>query len=109
MVLGLEPIPFGGGQSRAQGRGGEEGGGYELMDPTDERARELLPYYDDDRSYLVCRPEGEILMSSPVRPPEENMMRVRTTGSLSAAGTLTPENMLDMSSASRAAWTKAFQ
>jgi len=30
---------------------------YILMDPTDENTRDLLPYYDCDRSYIVCRPE----------------------------------------------------
>ena len=26
------------------------------MDPTDEHTRDLLPYYDCNQSYLVCRP-----------------------------------------------------
>ena len=34
-------------------------GEYLLMDPTDEHARDLLPAHDCDKSYLVCRPEGE--------------------------------------------------
>ncbi|HZL43730.1 MAG TPA: DUF3857 domain-containing protein [Verrucomicrobiae bacterium] len=63
-------------------------GEYVLMDPTDENTRELLPYYDADQSYLVCRPEGEQLLVSPVEPPEKHMMRIRTTGTLSAAGVL---------------------
>ena len=56
------------------------------MDPTDENTRELLPSYDCDQSYLVCRPEGEKLLTSPIEPPEKNMMRVKTTGMLSAGG-----------------------
>ena len=41
-----------------------EPGKYILMDPTDENTRELLPLSDCNRSYLVCRPEGEDLQTS---------------------------------------------
>ncbi|HEY5913140.1 MAG TPA: DUF3857 domain-containing protein [Verrucomicrobiae bacterium] len=63
-------------------------GDYVLMDPTDENTRELLPAYEGNQTYLVCRPEGENLKLSPVEPADENMMRVRTTATLTAAGTL---------------------
>ena len=53
-----------------------------LMDPTDENTRELLPAYDRNQSYLVCRPEGDTIRLSPIQPPEENMMRIKTTGDL---------------------------
>jgi len=33
-------------------------GKYILMDPTDEHTRNLLPTYDCDQSFLVCRPRG---------------------------------------------------
>jgi transglutaminase-like putative cysteine protease len=69
-------------------------GDYLLMDPTDENTRELLPEYDCDRSYLVCRPEGEKLRTSPVQPPEQNLMRVKTTGTLTAAGLLEAKSEL---------------
>jgi hypothetical protein len=63
-------------------------GDYLLMDPTDENTRALLPTGDCDQSFLVCRPEGEALKISPVQPPEEHLMRVVTTGTLTAAGSL---------------------
>jgi transglutaminase-like putative cysteine protease len=63
-------------------------GEYVLMDPTDENTRDLLPTYDDNQSYLACRPEGDILRLSPVDPPEKSMMRITTTGTLSASGAL---------------------
>jgi transglutaminase-like putative cysteine protease len=63
-------------------------GEYVLMDPTDEHTRDLLPSGDCDQSYLVCRPDGEDLKVSPVQPPEEHMMRIKTTGLLSASGAL---------------------
>jgi|CZKI01.1.fsa_nt_gi transglutaminase-like putative cysteine protease len=63
-------------------------GEYVLMDPTDENTRDLLPTYDDNQSYLACRPEGDVLRLSPVDPPENSMMRITTTGTLSASGAL---------------------
>jgi predicted transglutaminase-like cysteine proteinase len=65
-----------------------EKGDYLLMDPTDENTRALLPTGDCDQSFLVCRPEGEALKISPVQPAEEHLMRVMTTGTLTAAGSL---------------------
>ncbi|MGA3171498.1 MAG: DUF3857 domain-containing protein [Chthoniobacteraceae bacterium] len=61
-------------------------GQYTLLDPTDEHARDLQPWYDGNQSYLVCRPEGETLRTSSYAPPEDNMLRIRTTGVLTAAG-----------------------
>ena len=69
-------------------------GEYTLMDPTDENTRELLPSSDCDQSYLVCRPEGEDLKISPVQPPDEHMMRVKTTGTLSGDGRLEAKSSL---------------
>jgi hypothetical protein len=63
-------------------------GDYLLMDPTDENTRALLPTSDCDQSYLVCRPEGEALKISPLQPPEEHLMRIVTTGTLTASGSL---------------------
>jgi transglutaminase-like putative cysteine protease len=69
-------------------------GEYVLMDPTDEHARDLLPAWDCDQSYLVCRPEGEALKISPVPPPEQHLMRITTTGVLSASGALEAKSQL---------------
>ncbi len=63
-------------------------GEYTLMDPTDENTLDLLPTYDCNRSYLVCKPEGETLLRSPVPPPEKNMLVIKTTGTLNADGVL---------------------
>jgi transglutaminase-like putative cysteine protease len=63
-------------------------GTYILMDPTNENTVDLLPSYESDQSYLVCRPEGDVLRISPVQPAEQNMMRVKTTGRLAADGAL---------------------
>jgi len=69
-------------------------GDYLLMDPTNENTRDLLPGYECNQSYLVCRPEGEGLRISPINPPEENMMRVQTTGALTNAGTIEAKSVL---------------
>ena len=59
---------------------------FTLMDPTDESSRDLLPSYLSDKSYLVATPEGEALRTSPVKPVDENMLRIDSTGTLSADG-----------------------
>ena len=63
-------------------------GEYLLMDPTAENTKDLLPAYECDQSYLVCRPEGETIRTSPIIPPEQNMLTVKTTGTLDLHGTL---------------------
>ena len=85
-----------------------EKGSYVLMDPTDENTRDLLPYYDCDQSYLICRPEGEKLLISPVKPPEQNLMRVTTTGTLSATGTLEARSELSFEGVNDDAYRNAF-
>ncbi|HEY2342753.1 MAG TPA: DUF3857 domain-containing protein, partial [Chthoniobacteraceae bacterium] len=83
-------------------------GEYQLMDPTDEHARDLLPAYDRDQSYLVCRPEGETILVSPVNPPDENMMRIKTTGVLTAAGELRAKSELSFEGANDDTYRNAF-
>ncbi len=61
---------------------------YVLMDPTDENTRDLLPDGDRNQSYLVCRPEGENIQLSPIKPADQNMLRVKTDATLNAAGHL---------------------
>ncbi|HVV70570.1 MAG TPA: DUF3857 domain-containing protein, partial [Verrucomicrobiae bacterium] len=61
---------------------------YVLMDPTDENTRDLLPASDRNQSFLVCRPEGETIRTSPILPAEQNMVRIKTTATLNAAGAL---------------------
>ncbi len=61
---------------------------YLLMDPTDENTRDLLPASDRNQSYLVCRPEGDTIRLSPIQPPEDHMLGIKTTGVLTAAGAL---------------------
>ena len=83
-------------------------GQYTLMDPTDENTRDLLPYYDCNQSYLICRPEGEQLLLSPVQPPERHMMRVTTTGTLEVDGTLTAKSVLSFEGVNDDAYRNAF-
>ena len=83
-------------------------GEYVLMDPTDEHARDLLPEQDCDQSYLVCRPEGENLRTSPVPPPEQHMMRITTTGVLSASGALEAKSELSFEGVNDDEYRNAF-
>jgi transglutaminase-like putative cysteine protease len=83
-------------------------GDYTLMDPTDENTRDLLPSYDCNRSYLVCKPEGETLRVSPVQPPEEHMLTAKTTGTLDAAGVLDATSEISFSGVNDDAYRNHF-
>lgn len=63
-------------------------GSYELMDPTNENAHELLPAYLDNRSFLVAHPDGELLRVSPIRPASLNMLHVDCDGEVDGDGRL---------------------
>lgn len=66
----------------------EEGGvgaaRYLLMDPTDEKTRDLLPGYLRNKSFLVAHPEGETLLDSGPAPAEDNLVRITSSGRLDA-------------------------
>ncbi|HTL16969.1 MAG TPA: DUF3857 domain-containing protein, partial [Patescibacteria group bacterium] len=81
---------------------------YLLMDPTDENTKDLLPAMDRDQSYLVCRPEGEDIKVSPISPPEDNMMVIKTTGTLDAAGFLDAKSELSFDGVNDNAYREAF-
>jgi len=83
-------------------------GEYTLMDPTDEHARDLLPTYDGNQSYLVARPEGETIRTSPVPPPEENALQITTTAALDATGEIKAKSELLFSGINDDAYRGAF-
>ncbi len=56
----------------------ESNGEYSLYDATDETAKEYLPDWERDCSYLVSSKYGEPLKITPVRPAEENLLRTVT-------------------------------
>jgi transglutaminase-like putative cysteine protease len=62
-----------------------EDGSWQLMDATNENTRDLLPAYLSDRSYLVASPEGETLKTSPVVPPEQNLLTIDVEAALDEA------------------------
>ena len=70
----------------------EDGDGYMLMDPTNENTKDILPSYLCNQSYLVARPEGDVLRTSPVPPPERNSIEVSSKGALSRDGTIALES-----------------
>ena len=79
------PQPFFNHAIVAVDRGGRD---YVLMDPTNENTKDLFPAYECDKSYLVCRPEGDALRTSPVPPPDANAVRVTSRGVLAKDGSL---------------------
>ena len=74
----------------------KEGDDFILMDPTDESSRDLLPSYQSDCSYLVAMPDGDRLRTSPVPPPEGNVVKVDGSGVLARDGSLLVEYSLAM-------------
>jgi len=69
-------------------------GSWQLMDATNENTRDLLPGYLSYRSYLVATPEGETLQTSPVVPPEENLLTIDADASLNDSGLITAHAVL---------------
>ena len=67
---------------------------YLLMDPTNENTKDLFPSYLGNNSFLVARPEGETLMTSPVPPPDENALDVTSSATLSRDGSMFLESRL---------------
>ncbi len=69
-------------------------GEYILMDSTDENTKDIFPTYLQNMSYIVARPEGETLLTSPIIPADDNLLKITSTGSLDPAGDLKAESTL---------------
>ncbi|QSH40827.1 DUF3857 domain-containing protein [Lentisphaerota bacterium ZTH] len=69
-------------------------GKHMLMDPTDESTYDVLPSYLSDKSYLLAKPEGDTLFTSPVTPVSENLVKIKTTGEISRDGKLKAESRM---------------
>ncbi len=69
-------------------------GEYVLMDSTDENTKDIFPSYLQNMSYIVARPEGETLLTSPIIPAKENLLKISSAGTLDEAGTLTAQSEL---------------
>ena len=59
-----------------------------LMDPTNENTKDIFPAYLSNSSYLIAKPEGATLQTSPVIPADKNLMDIKTVGQISTNGTL---------------------
>ncbi|MCX7846923.1 MAG: DUF3857 domain-containing protein [bacterium] len=66
----------------------EADGSYLLMDSTDENTRELLPAYLNNKSYLVAKPQGDQLRTTPIVPARENLVQIDTHARYAPQGTL---------------------
>jgi transglutaminase-like putative cysteine protease len=69
-------------------------GEYVLMDSTDENTKDIFPSYLQNMSYIVARPEGETLLTSPIIPAQENLLKISSAGTLDEAGKLTAQSDL---------------
>jgi transglutaminase-like putative cysteine protease len=75
----------------------EENGCWQLMDPTNENTRDLLPAYLSDCSYLVASPQGESLQTSPIIPPEQNLLAIEIDARIDDSGKITARAGLSFS------------
>ena len=69
-------------------------GSWQLMDATNENTRDLLPAYLSYRSYLVATPDGETLQTSPVVPPEKNLLTIQVDATLDESRLITGRAVL---------------
>ena len=81
---------------------------YLLMDPTNENTKDLFPAYLCDKSYLVARPEGETLRTSPTPSAAHNALAVTTKGTLAKDGSMFVESTLRFSGINDTAYRGAF-
>ena len=65
---------------------------YILMDPTAESTRDFLPSYESDCSYLVARPDGETLLTTPMPPADDNLLKIDSSATLSEDGSMMIES-----------------
>ncbi len=70
-------------------------GTYMLMDSTDESTKEFCPAYLCNKSFLVAKPEGDVLLTSPIIPADKNLMHIRTEGEIDDSGTVVAETVFD--------------
>ena len=105
------PQPFFNHAIAAVDRGAAAGEGaarYLLMDPTNEKSRDLFPSYLYNCDYLVASAEGETLLNAGPAPAEDNLVRVRTTGELAADRSLTLESTIDFTGIADVAYRNGF-
>lgn len=72
----------------------DDHGDYVLMDSTDENTKDIFPAYLQNMSYIVARPEGETLRTSPIIPAADNLLQITSRGTLDAAGNLQASSTL---------------
>ena len=105
------PQPFFNHAIAAVDRGAAAGKGaarYLLMDPTNEKSRDLFPSYLYNCDYLIATAEGETLLNAGPAPAEDNLVRVRTTGELAADRSLTLESCIDFTGIADVAYRNGF-
>ncbi|QBG47477.1 DUF3857 domain-containing protein [Verrucomicrobia bacterium S94] len=72
----------------------DDDGNYILMDSTDENTKDIFPTYLQNMSYIVARPEGDTLRTSPIIPAEDNLLTISSAGTLDKAGNLEAQSTM---------------
>ncbi len=81
---------------------------YILMDPTNENAKDLLPSYESDKSYVVACPKGDDLRTTPTPSAAHNALLVRSRATLGKDGSLFLESDLRFNGINDTAYRGSF-
>lgn len=65
-----------------------------FMDSTNESSKDIFPAYLCDRSYLVAKPDGATLQTTPIIPARDNLVEISTNGTLGPDGIIDAETMM---------------
>ena len=81
---------------------------YQLMDPTSETTRSLLPEYLCEKSYLVARDGGETIRETPPLPVDGNLVSAATAVRFGENGSASLESEIRFSGINDAAYRGHF-
>ncbi len=81
---------------------------YQLMDPTIETTTEFFPASLSNKSYLVARPDGDILRRSPILPATGNLLKIVTNATINPNGTLSGTAQLTFEGINDSIYRSAF-
>ena len=85
-----------------------KGGETILMDSTDETTKDILPAYLSDKSYLPAMPSGSELLTSPVIPASDNLLKADTSGEIRKDGSLAARTKLKFTGVNDTMYRGAF-
>ncbi|HBM15950.1 MAG TPA: hypothetical protein DD381_06370 [Lentisphaeria bacterium] len=65
-----------------------------FMDSTNESSKDIFPSYLCNRSYLIAKPDGVTLRTTPIVPATENLVEISTDGTINDNGVIDAESYI---------------